>query len=117
MLSLMIMALLILLISLFLIFISMVISKKKKQDREKMSPFECGFDPKTSSRLPFSLQFFIITIIFLIFDVEISIILPMIITFKLINKMIWFFSMILIMTILIMGIFYEWNQSLLNWKF
>nr|YP_010554665.1 NADH dehydrogenase subunit 3 [Ceratopsyche gautamittra]UYO79298.1 NADH dehydrogenase subunit 3 [Ceratopsyche gautamittra] len=117
MMNLTIMAIIILSISSILIFISMVISKKKKIDREKFSPFECGFDPKTSSRIPFSLQFFMITIIFLIFDVEISIILPMIIIFKLINKMIWFNSMIIIMMILILGIFYEWNQSLLNWKF
>nr|YP_010554704.1 NADH dehydrogenase subunit 3 [Ceratopsyche trifora]UYO79337.1 NADH dehydrogenase subunit 3 [Ceratopsyche trifora] len=117
MMNLTIMATIILLISSILIVISTIISKKKKSDREKLSPFECGFDPKTSPRLPFSLQFFMITIIFLIFDVEISIILPMIITFKLINKMIWFFSMITIMIILILGIFYEWNQSLLNWKF
>nr|UYO79259.1 NADH dehydrogenase subunit 3 [Hydropsyche sp. XG-2022] len=117
MMNLTIMAITIFLISSILILISMIISKKKKSDREKYSPFECGFDPKTSSRLPFSLQFFMITIIFLIFDVEISIILPMIIIFKLINKMIWFYSMISIMIILILGIFYEWNQSLLNWKF
>nr|YP_010586270.1 NADH dehydrogenase subunit 3 [Ceratopsyche fukienensis]UZZ44032.1 NADH dehydrogenase subunit 3 [Ceratopsyche fukienensis] len=117
MMNLMIMMIIILLICSILILISMIISKKKMNDREKLSPFECGFDPKTSSRLPFSLQFFMITIIFLIFDVEISIILPMIIIFKLINKMIWFFSMILIMMILILGIFYEWNQSVLNWKF
>nr|YP_010554678.1 NADH dehydrogenase subunit 3 [Hydropsyche rhomboana]UYO79311.1 NADH dehydrogenase subunit 3 [Hydropsyche rhomboana] len=116
MLSLSIMAMLIISITLILIFISILISKKKNLDREKFSPFECGFDPKTSSRQPFSLQFFMISIIFLIFDVEISVILPMIIIFKLINKMIWFFSMILIMLILILGIFYEWNQSLLNWK-
>nr|YP_009459875.1 NADH dehydrogenase subunit 3 [Hydropsyche simulans]AUT18140.1 NADH dehydrogenase subunit 3 [Hydropsyche simulans] len=111
------MALIIFMICNILIMISMIISKKKKNDREKYSPFECGFDPKTSSRLPFSLQFFIITIIFLIFDVEISIILPMIITIKLINKLTWFYSISIIMLILIMGIFYEWNQSLLNWKF
>nr|YP_010554743.1 NADH dehydrogenase subunit 3 [Ceratopsyche columnata]UYO79389.1 NADH dehydrogenase subunit 3 [Ceratopsyche columnata] len=117
MMNMMMMAITILLISSILILISMTISKKKKKDREKFSPFECGFDPKTSSRLPFSLQFFMITIIFLIFDVEISIILPMIIIYKLINKMIWFYSMISIMMILILGIFYEWNQSLLNWKF
>nr|QNV11732.1 NADH dehydrogenase subunit 3 [Hydropsyche fulvipes] len=112
-----IMAMLIFFIACILISISIIISKKKKTDREKYSPFECGFDPQTSSRLPFSLQFFIITMIFLIFDVEISIILPMIISFKLINYMTWFFSIYLIMLILILGIFYEWNQSLLNWKF
>nr|YP_009229576.1 NADH dehydrogenase subunit 3 [Hydropsyche pellucidula]ALT58527.1 NADH dehydrogenase subunit 3 [Hydropsyche pellucidula] len=114
---LMLMITLIMMITHILIFISILISKKKKFDREKNSPFECGFDPKTPSRLPFSLQFFIITIIFLIFDVEISIILPMIISFKLINNMIWFITSISIMIILIIGIFYEWNQSLLNWKF
>nr|QLY89782.1 NADH dehydrogenase subunit 3 [Hydropsyche pellucidula] len=114
---LMLMITLIMMITHILIFISILISKKKSFDREKISPFECGFDPKTPSRLPFSLQFFIITIIFLIFDVEISIILPMIISFKLINNMIWFITSISIMIILIIGIFYEWNQSLLNWKF
>nr|YP_010554639.1 NADH dehydrogenase subunit 3 [Ceratopsyche cerva]UYO79272.1 NADH dehydrogenase subunit 3 [Ceratopsyche cerva] len=117
MMNLTIMAIIILFISMILILLSMLISKKKKNDREKLSPFECGFDPKTSSRLPFSLQFFMITIIFLVFDVEISIILPMIIIMKLINKMIWFYTMISILIILIMGIFYEWSQSLLNWKF
>nr|YP_010248700.1 NADH dehydrogenase subunit 3 [Hydropsyche fryeri]QTT57958.1 NADH dehydrogenase subunit 3 [Hydropsyche fryeri] len=117
MLSMLIFALIIMMIVSTLIIISMIISKKKKNDRKKLAPFECGFNPQTSSRMPFSLQFFIITIIFLIFDVEISIILPMIIIYKLINKKIWFISMTSIMIILIMGIYYEWNQSLLNWKF
>nr|AXS66406.1 NADH dehydrogenase subunit 3 [Cucujoidea sp. 17 KM-2017] len=89
-------------------------SKKTFSDREKNSPFECGFDPKSSARLPFSLQFFLIAMIFLIFDVEITLIFPMIVMFKfinLINMSIFIFFII----ILLAGLYHEWNQGALNW--
>jgi NADH-ubiquinone oxidoreductase chain 3 len=62
-----------------------LIAKKNYIEREKPSPFECGFDPKISSRIPFSLQFYLIAIIFLIFDVEITLIIPIPILIKISN--------------------------------
>jgi NADH-ubiquinone oxidoreductase chain 3 len=60
--------------------IASFLSKKSIIDREKRTPFECGFDPFYVARIPFSLKFFLIAVIFLIFDVEIAIIMPVIIT-------------------------------------
>nr|AQT38628.1 NADH dehydrogenase subunit 3 [Megathymus violae] len=102
-------------ISNILMILSMIISKKSIKDREKCSPFECGFDPKSLARIPFSLHFFLITVIFLIFDVEIALIMPMIMTFKMTNMMIWSKTSFFFMFILLMGIYHEWNQNMLNW--
>nr|YP_009468718.1 NADH dehydrogenase subunit 3 [Euzophera pyriella]AVA29541.1 NADH dehydrogenase subunit 3 [Euzophera pyriella] len=106
---------LIMLISNITMFISIILSKKSFSDREKCSPFECGFDPKSSARIPFSLHFFLITVIFLIFDVEIALILPIIPLFKLVNFLIWFKISFFFICILLMGLYHEWNQNMLNW--
>nr|YP_010686244.1 dehydrogenase subunit 3 [Ranacris albicornis]WAX39748.1 dehydrogenase subunit 3 [Ranacris albicornis] len=91
------------------------LSKKMINDREKSSPFECGFDPKSSARMPFSLQFFLIAVIFLIFDVEIALILPIIIIMKTSNMMIWTMSSMFFIMVLLLGLYHEWNQGALKW--
>nr|AYQ18976.1 NADH dehydrogenase subunit 3 [Scymninae sp. 4 ACP-2013] len=92
------------------------ISKKTFKDREKNSPFECGFDPKNSARLPFSLQFFLITLIFLIFDIEITLIIPFLFTMNLTNLMNYSMIIFLFIFILLIGLYHEWNKGALNWK-
>nr|ASM41841.1 NADH dehydrogenase subunit 3 [Chlorophorus simillimus] len=110
------MSLIILTIVMMMIMIVNIISKKTFTDREKSSPFECGFDPKSSARLPFSLQFFLIAVIFLIFDVEITLLLPIIINMNKTNMMNYFMVMTFFLIILIVGLIHEWNQGALNWK-
>nr|ANT45823.1 NADH dehydrogenase subunit 3 [Apolygus lucorum] len=102
-------------LSILMMMLCTLISKKSYMDREKMSPFECGFDPKSSSRMPFSSQFFLIAVLFLIFDIEIVIILPMIITIKTSNMMNWFMTSTLFLIILLVGLYHEWNNGILEW--
>nr|QGX06865.1 NADH dehydrogenase subunit 3 [Neope muirheadii] len=113
--SLLIFSLIILLISNIFILLSFLISKKSLMDREKCSPFECGFTPMNLPRIPFSLHFFLITVIFLIFDIEIALILPMIISFKKVNFFIWWKISSFFIIMLLIGLYHEWNQNMLNW--
>nr|AVJ52425.1 NADH dehydrogenase subunit 3 [Sphaerocoris annulus] len=103
-------------ISMGLMILCTIISKSSIMDREKMSPFECGFDPMSSSRSPFSIQFFLIAVLFLIFDIEIAILLPIIITMKWTLTKMWMTTIIMFILVLIMGLYYEWNNGVLEWS-
>nr|AVN68051.1 NADH dehydrogenase subunit 3 [Beybienkoa kurandanensis] len=109
------MVILIILLSLAIMLLATLLSKKSIEDREKSSPFECGFDPKSSARLPFSLRFFLIAVIFLIFDVEIALLLPMTIIMKTSHIQTWIIVSTTFLTILLLGLYHEWNQGSLEW--
>nr|BEK72053.1 NADH dehydrogenase subunit 3 [Mus musculus] len=82
---------------------------------EKANPYECGFDPTSSARLPFSMKFFLVAITFLLFDLEIALLLPLpwaIQTAKTSTMMIMAFILV---TILSLGLAYEWTQKGLEW--
>nr|YP_010692606.1 NADH dehydrogenase subunit 3 [Tricentrus davidi]WBV77347.1 NADH dehydrogenase subunit 3 [Tricentrus davidi] len=108
--------LLIILIIMVIVTLMIIMSKKSIIDIQKSSPFECGFNPMSKKRIPFSIHFFLIAIIFLIFDVEIVIIMPMIMTTKLSVMKYWMFTSISFISILLTGLYYEWMNGLLNWE-
>nr|YP_010835982.1 NADH dehydrogenase subunit 3 [Perlomyia levanidovae]WGC89501.1 NADH dehydrogenase subunit 3 [Perlomyia levanidovae] len=109
------MATIIIIICTVVMMLASILSKKSIIDREKSSPFECGFDPKSSSRLPFSLRFFLIAVIFLIFDVEIALLLPMILILPTSNLLTWSVISLYFVLVLLVGLYHEWNQGALNW--
>nr|YP_006666363.1 NADH dehydrogenase subunit 3 [Sahyadria chalakkudiensis]AFQ13356.1 NADH dehydrogenase subunit 3 [Sahyadria chalakkudiensis] len=82
---------------------------------EKMSPYECGFDPLGSARLPFSLHFFLLAILFLLFDLEIALLLPLPWGNQLNNPTSSFFWVTTILALLTLGLMYEWTQGGLEW--
>nr|YP_010946550.1 NADH dehydrogenase subunit 3 [Episymploce wulingensis]WGO57268.1 NADH dehydrogenase subunit 3 [Episymploce wulingensis] len=102
-------------LSTIIMLLATILSKKTIEDREKSSPFECGFDPKSSARLPFSLRFFLIAVIFLIFDVEIALLLPMTIIMNMSNINSWILISSIFLFILLIGLYHEWNQGSLEW--
>nr|YP_009310898.1 NADH dehydrogenase subunit 3 [Corvus moriorum]AOT99201.1 NADH dehydrogenase subunit 3 [Corvus moriorum] len=84
-------------------------------DPEKLSPYECGFDPLGSARLPFSIRFFLVAILFLLFDLEIALLLPLPWAIQLqtpITTLTWASILIILLTL---GLVYEWSQGGLEW--
>nr|AAU13940.1 NADH dehydrogenase subunit 3 [Bothropolys sp. SP-2004] len=104
------------LLSLIIMTLASILSMKSNKDREKSSPFECGFSPFNSARIPFSLRFFLIAVIFLIFDVEITLLLPIPVITLMSNLMTLFFTLAVFVIILMLGLYYEWKKGALNWS-
>ncbi len=103
------------LISSILAFIAHLLGKKSSELREKSTPFESGFDPVKKARIPFSLRFLLVTIIFLIFDVELALLLPLGISLNAPYPLTIIITTLIIVIILILGLIHEWNLGSLNW--
>nr|AJF93996.1 NADH dehydrogenase subunit 3 [Tabachnickia sp. DVL-2014] len=98
-----------------LLWILAFLSSKRKPDPEKISTYECGFDPFESARLPFSVKFFLVGILFMLFDIEISFIFPWCLSIKN-NSLNSIINMLLFLLILTLGFTYEWVSGGLNWE-
>lgn len=104
-----------LILSIVVIGLGWVLAKRAISDREKNSPFECGFDPIKSARLPFSLRFFLLAIIFLIFDVEIVLLFPVLARIAGSFSFSLIIGTFIFLIILVLGLFHEWNEGSLDW--
>nr|AEV22017.1 NADH dehydrogenase subunit 3 [Kurochkinegramma hypogrammicum] len=84
-------------------------------DSEKLSPYECGFDPLGTARLPFSIRFFLVAILFLLFDLEIALLLPLPWATQLQSPTTTLALASTLILLLILGLIYEWLQGGLEW--
>jgi len=86
-----------------------------KPDKEKQSPYECGFNPFEDARLPFNVRFYLVAILFIIFDLETAFLFPWAVMLHHIG---WFgfISMMVFLSILIVGFIYEWKKGALEWE-
>ena len=99
------------------IFLSSVFGRKTST-REKLMPYECGLDPIGSARKRFSVKFFIIAMLFIVFDVEAVFLYPWAIVFKQFNqfKAFIFIEMFVFIGILLVGFIYVWKKGALEWE-
>ena len=103
-----------LILSVGFIFVNFVFSPKKP-DPEKLSAYECGFEPFNDSRMEFDVRFYLVAILFFIFDLEIAFLFPWAISLGKIG-LFGFISMMIFLFILTIGFIYEWKKGALDWE-
>ncbi len=99
-----------------LVFIVLpVIIAPKYPNKEKLSPYECGFQPFSDARFLFDIQFYLIAILFIIFDIEVVYLLPWLLSIKMIG-IYGFLTGIFFILLLFLGFYYEWISKALDWN-
>ena len=101
-------------LSLVILGLSYILASQKS-DTEKVSAYECGFDPFDDARSTFDVRFYLVAILFIIFDLEVSFLFPWFITLDQI-PLFGFWSMIVFLGILTIGFIYEWQKGALDWE-
>ena len=103
-----------LLISIGFILINFI-SSPSNPDPEKLSAYECGFDAFDDSRMEFDVRFYLVAILFIIFDLEIAFLFPWAITLGK-TGVFGFWSMMIFLAVLTIGFIYEWKKGALEWE-
>jgi len=96
----------------------MVIGKilgPSKPDAAKLSPYECGFEAFEDARMQFDVRYYLVAILFILFDLEIAFLFPWAVTLDTIG-FVGFISMMVFLAILIVGFVYEWSRGALDWE-
>jgi NADH:ubiquinone oxidoreductase subunit 3 (subunit A) len=101
-------------LSIIIFFVSFFIAFQRP-DNEKISAYECGFDPFDDARGKFDIRFYLVAILFIIFDLEVSFLFPWALILSKIT-LFGFFSMSIFLVILTVGFIYEWRKGALEWE-
>ena len=86
----------------------------KNPDPEKLSAYECGFEPFGDSRMEFDIRFYLVAILFIIFDLEIAFLFPWAVSLGTLGSL-GFWSMMFFLFVLTIGFIYEWKKGALDW--
>ncbi len=92
-----------------------LLAGKQRPDSEKLSAYECGFDAFDDSRHKFDVRFYLVAILFIIFDLEIAFLFPWAVSLGDIG-LFGFWSMVLFLGVLTLGLVYEWRKGALDWE-
>ncbi len=88
---------------------------KLRPDKEKLSAYECGFEAFEDARRKFDVRFYLVAILFIIFDLEVAFLFPWAVSLGTIG-MFGFWSMVVFLGVLTVGLVYEWNKGALDWE-
>jgi NADH-quinone oxidoreductase subunit A len=88
---------------------------RQRPDSEKLSPYECGFEPFEDARIRFDVRYYLVAILFIIFDLEVAFLFPWAVSLGDIG-LFGFWSMLLFLAVLTIGFVYEWKKGALEWQ-
>jgi NADH-quinone oxidoreductase subunit A len=97
------------------IIVASLILARQKPDSEKLSPYECGFEPFADARAKFDVRFYLVSILFIIFDLEVAFLFPWAVSLGKIG-IFGFWSMMAFLGVLTVGFIYEWKKGALEWE-
>ncbi len=87
----------------------------RKPNAEKQSPYECGFEPFEESRMKFDVRYYLVAILFIVFDLETALLVPFAVGFKGLPYFAWAAVLAVFLPILVVGFIYEWGKGALEW--
>jgi NADH-quinone oxidoreductase subunit A len=101
-------------LGLALLVLPFILAPRNRQ-KDKLRPYECGFEPFDDTRMPFDVQFYLVAILFIIFDLEIAFLFPWAAAFNEAG-LFGFVSVMIFLAVLTVGFIYEWRKGALEWS-